>query len=155
MQRVLEVETYRVMALLALPVAREITPEVTAMEGDLARINKQLAQPDGEADQQALLDELSSLAARVERYRSDTTYRFAATNAYYNLVRERIQELGEEKIPGLQPVQLFIERRLAPGIRTCNAVRERLEGLSSRIAQPATCFAHASSSPSRVRTGSY
>lgn len=133
-QRVLELETYRVMALLALPVARRITPEVTAMEEGLARINQQLAHPDGEADPEALLDELSSLAARVERHRSDTTYRFAATNAYYNLVRERIQELGEEKVPGLQPVQLFIERRLAPGIRTCNAVHDRLEGLSSRIA---------------------
>jgi uncharacterized membrane-anchored protein len=115
-------------------VARQITPEVTAMEGELARINQELARPESDADQQALLDELSSLAARVERYRSDTTYRFAATNAYYDLVNERIRELGEEKIPGLQPVKVFIERRLAPGIRTCNAVRDRLEGLSSRIA---------------------
>jgi uncharacterized membrane-anchored protein len=133
-QRVLEVETYRLMALLALPLARRITPEVRTMEGQLARINQELAHPDDDSDQRALLDELSSLAARVERHRSDTTYRFAATNAYYNLVNERIQELGEEKIPGLQPVKLFIERRLAPGIRTCNAVRDRLDGLSSRIA---------------------
>ena len=133
-QRVLEVETYRLMALLGLPVARRITPEVTAMEGALARINQELAHPEGEADQQVLLDELSSLAARVERYRSDTTYRFAATNAYYNLVNERIQELGEEKIPGLQRVKGLIDRRLGPGIRTCNAVHDRLEGLSSRIA---------------------
>jgi uncharacterized membrane-anchored protein len=133
-QRVLEVETYRLMALLALPVARRITPEVTSMEGELARINQELAHPKSETDQQVLLNELSGLAARVERHRSDTTYRFAATNAYYDLVNERIRELGEEKIPGLQPVKVFIERRLAPGIRTCNAVRDRLEGLSSRIA---------------------
>jgi len=132
-QRVLEVETYRLMALLALPVARRISPEVTAMEGELARINQELAHLEGEPDQEALLDELSGLAARVERHRSDTTYRFAATNAYNELVHERLQELGEEKIPGLQPVRVFIERRLGPGIRTCNAVRDRLEGLSSRI----------------------
>jgi uncharacterized membrane-anchored protein len=75
------------------------------------------------------------LAARVERHRSDTTYRFAATNAYYDLVEERLRELGEEKIAGLQSVRVFIERRLAPGIRTCNAVRDRLEGLSGRISQ--------------------
>lgn len=132
-QRVLEVETYRLMALLALPVARRITPEVTAMEGELARINQELAQEQDEPGQQALLGRLSNLAARVERHRSDTTYRFAATNAYYDLVHERIGELGEEKIPGLQPVKVFIARRLAPGIRTCNAVRDRLEGLSARI----------------------
>jgi uncharacterized membrane-anchored protein len=132
-QRVLEVETYRLMALLGLPVARRIGPEVTAMEAELARINQELAQEQDEPGQQALLRRLSNLAARVERHRSDTTYRFAATNAYYDLVRERLGELGEEKIPGLQPVKVFIERRLAPGIRTCNAIRDRLEGLSSRI----------------------
>ncbi|MGB9340128.1 MAG: DUF3422 family protein, partial [Polyangiales bacterium] len=98
-----------------------------------ARINQELAEEQDEPGQHALLGRLSDLAARVERHRSDTTYRFAATNAYYDLVRERLGELGEEKIPGLQPVRLFIERRLAPGIRTCNAIRDRLEGLSARI----------------------
>ena len=134
-QRVLEIETYRVMALLALPVAREITPEVGAMERELARINEALTRAEKGTDQHALLDELSNLAARVERLRSDTTYRFGATNAYYDLVRERNRELTEEKIPGLQLIHVFIKRRLAPGIRTCNAVRDRLEDLSQRISQ--------------------
>ncbi len=135
LQRVLETETYRMMALLALPVAREITPEVSTMESELARINEALTRADARTDQQALLNELSNLAARAERLRSDTTYRFAATNAYYDLVRERNRELTEEKIPGLQPIHVFIKRRLAPGIRTCNAVRDRLEDLSRRISQ--------------------
>ena len=134
-QRVLEIETYRVMALLALPVARQITPEVGAMERELARVNEALTDANEETNQHTLLDELSNLAARVERMRSDTTYRFAATNAYYDLVRERNQELTEEKIPGLQPIHVFIKRRLAPGIRTCNAVRDRLDDLSRRISQ--------------------
>jgi uncharacterized membrane-anchored protein len=134
-QRVLEIETYRVMALLALPVARGITPEVGDMDRELAQINEALTKADEQTDQHALLDELSHLAARVERLRSDTTYRFAATNAYFDLVRERNRELTEEKIPGLQPIHVFIKRRLAPGIRTCNAVRDRLEGLSRRISQ--------------------
>ncbi|MGB5194095.1 MAG: DUF3422 domain-containing protein [Polyangiales bacterium] len=134
-QRVLEIETYRVMALLALPVARAITPEVGAMERELAQINEALAEADEQTNQHALLDELSHLAARVERMRSDTTYRFAATNAYFDLVRERNRELTEEKIPGLQLIHVFIKRRLAPGIRTCNAVRDRLDGLSRRIGQ--------------------
>ncbi|MBW2687465.1 MAG: DUF3422 domain-containing protein, partial [Deltaproteobacteria bacterium] len=134
-QRVLEVETYRLMALLALPVARKIAPDVRTTERELARITQELTHAEEETDQRALLDELSKLAARVERHRSDTTYRFAATNAYYDLVEERIQELGEGKIPGLQSIRVFIERRLAPGIRTCNAVRDRLEGLSGRISQ--------------------
>lgn len=135
LQRVLEIETYRVMALLALPVARQITPEVSAMERELVRINEALTSADARTDQRELLDELSNLAARVERLRSDTTYRFAATNAYFDLVRERNRELREEKIPEIQSIHMFIKRRLAPGIRTCNAVRARLEDLSQRISQ--------------------
>lgn len=134
-QRVLEIETYRLMALLALPVARAITPEVGAMERELAQVNEALTEADEGTDQQSLLNELSNLAARVERLRSDTTYRFAATNAYFDLVRERNRELTEEKIPGLQLIHVFIKRRLAPGIRTCNAIRDRLEDLSRRISQ--------------------
>lgn len=39
-QRVLEVEAYRVMALLGLPFAWKVSPEVTAMEAELAGINR-------------------------------------------------------------------------------------------------------------------
>ena len=52
-QRVLEVETYRLMALLALPVAREITPEVRTMERELARITQELTHAEEETDQHA------------------------------------------------------------------------------------------------------
>ncbi len=134
-QRVLEIETYRLMALLALPIARQITPSLTEMEQTLAQLNQRLTHAVDETGQQRLLEELSTLAAGVERLRSDTNYRFAATNAYYGLVNERLAELHGTKIPGLQAVHVFMQRRLAPGIRTCNAVRDRLEGLSRRISQ--------------------
>lgn len=34
---------------------------------------------------------------------------------------------------GVQSLQEFLERRLTPGIKTCNSVRDRLEDLSRRI----------------------
>ena len=134
-QRIIEIETYRLMALLALPIARQISPALAQMEEELALLNQRLTVDSDELGQQTLLGELSNLAARVERLRSDTNYRFAATRAYYGLVQERLHEIDETKVPGLQPVGAFIRRRLAPGVRTCNAVRDRLEGLSSRISQ--------------------
>ena len=57
-QRVLEVEAYRVMALLGLPFAWKVSPEVTAMEAELAGINRELAQDQDEPGQRALQDRL-------------------------------------------------------------------------------------------------
>ena len=82
-QRLLELETYRIMALMGLPVARELAPEVTFMEADLAVLNQQIAEIKSEMDERDLLVKLSLIAARVEQLRSDTNYRFAATNAYH------------------------------------------------------------------------
>lgn len=131
--RLLEMETYRVIALMGLPVARGMSGELAAMESQLAVLNQQITQIQNEDDERSMLHELSMIAARVEQYRSDTNYRFAATNAYYALVRKRLDQVFEQKVSGVQTMREFLERRLTPGIRTCEAVRERLEDLSRRI----------------------
>jgi uncharacterized membrane-anchored protein len=46
-----------------------------------------------------------------------------------------VQELREERVEGLQTIDEFLERRLAPAMRTCEAVMARLETLSARIAR--------------------
>ncbi|HUH58026.1 MAG TPA: DUF3422 domain-containing protein, partial [Pseudomonadales bacterium] len=86
-----------------------------------------------EHDERQLLQELSLLAADVERRRSNTNYRFAAAVAYHDLVNDRLNQLRETPIDGMQSLREFLERRLTPGIKTCNSVRDRLEDLSRRI----------------------
>jgi len=131
--RLLEMETYRVMALVGLPVARSLGSDVSAMETRLAELNHAIAELNSEADEREMLHELSMLAAKIEQYRSDTNYRFAATQAYYDLVRSRLDQIYEQKISGTQTMRQFLERRLTPGIKTCEAVRVRLEDLSRRL----------------------
>lgn len=134
MQRLLEIDTYRLMALLALPVARSLTPALTASERELAEITSTLAGP-GESDEPALLDRLTRLEAGIESIESQHQYRFAAAAAYYELVQRRIEELRETRIQGLQNFQEFTERRLAPAMNTCQAVSSRLDSLSQRVAR--------------------
>lgn len=134
-QRVLEIETYRLMALLALPIARELAPHVTEMEETLARINQRIATQGDFSDDQDMLESLTKVAAQVEKYRSDTNYRFGATNAYFDLVSSRLEQLREEQVAGRQTLEEFLDRRLGPGISTCNAIRQRMEDLSRRVAQ--------------------
>jgi uncharacterized membrane-anchored protein len=133
-QRLLEIDTYRIMALLALPVARSAAPLLNASERELAQITAALVSAE-ETDEPRLLDRLTQLEAEIENRQSETRYRFSAADAYYELVQRRIDELREQRIPGLQTFREFTERRLAPAMNTCRSVAARQESLSQRVAR--------------------
>jgi uncharacterized membrane-anchored protein len=130
-QRLLELETYRLMALRGLPVAKALAPMLHATEDALADITVRLE--DAAATDQELLDRLTALAARVERATAEHGYRFSATQAYEALVRQRIVELREQPIPGTQTIGEFMQRRLSPAIATVASTAQRLASLSQRI----------------------
>ncbi|MFD1627863.1 DUF3422 family protein [Azospirillum griseum] len=134
-QRLLEIETYRVMALLALPMARGVLPRINPIEAGLADVTTRIATLRGLQDERDLLDRLTLLAAQAEQIASETAYRFGAARAYHELVEKRIDELREIRIEGLQTVREFMDRRLTPAIRTCEAVERRLHTLSQRVAR--------------------
>lgn len=133
-QRLLEIDTYRMMAFLALPVARELSPFIGRCERVLGDITGRLAEAT-EADEPRILDRLTRLEADISNRVSASHYRFSAAKAYYDLVRNRISELREVRIEGLQTFREFTERRLAPAMNTCLAVWTRQEALSERVAR--------------------
>ena len=133
-QRLLEIDSYRMLALLALPVARQLAPFLTQREQELAQITTALATGHG-ADESGLLDRLTKLEAEIESREAAHHYRFNAAAAYHDLVQRRIAELHEERIQGLQTFREFTERRLAPAMSTCRAAAVRLESLSERVAR--------------------
>jgi len=132
-QRLLELETYRLMALRGLPVAKQLGPMLTEADGALADITAQLESK--ATSDQALLDTLVSLAARVERATAEHVYRFSATRAYDTLVGQRINELREKAIPGTQTLGEFMQRRLSPAMATVVATAQRLASLSERVSR--------------------
>jgi uncharacterized membrane-anchored protein len=132
-QRLLELETYRLMALRGLPAAKELTPLLAQAEAELADITAQLENKS--AADQDLLDTLVSLSARVERATATHVYRFSATRAYQALVAQRLAELREQIIPGTQTIGEFLARRLSPAIATVAATEQRLASLSERVAR--------------------
>ncbi len=134
-QRLLEIETYRVLALLALPVARGALPRIAAIERDLVELTTQTASLQTLEDEKGVLDLLTRLSAQTEQIAAETAYRFGAARAYHALVERRIHELREMRIDGLQTVGEFMDRRLTPAMRTCEAVQTRLDNLSQRVAR--------------------
>lgn len=133
-QRLLEMESYRMTALLALPTARDLSPFLTRCEKELMGITAALVSS-AYADELSLLNRLTRLQADIESRFSDDNYRFDAANAYYSLVQRRIGDLRERRIPGLQTFREFTERRLAPAIDTCRAVSARQKSLAQGVAR--------------------
>lgn len=133
LQRLFEIEAYRMMALLAFPVARRLAPRILAIERALAGLTDDIAS-DGGRDE-TLLQELTRLAAEVESGLSASQFRFGACRAYAELVRTRIAELRERRLSGLQTVDEFMSRRFTPAVATCATVSQRMHDLSERVAQ--------------------
>jgi uncharacterized membrane-anchored protein len=133
-QRLLEVDTYRMMALLALPVARSLWPVIEGFEQDLATLSNEIA-AEGHVGEAQILERLTRLEASVHSQYAEHHYRFSASAAYYELVQRRIDELREVRLEGLQTFREFTERRLAPAMSTCRTAAGNIDGLSQRISR--------------------
>jgi uncharacterized membrane-anchored protein len=142
-QRLLEIETYRLMALLAFPVARAAGPRIAQVDRALADITTAMGdiQDAGSApgQERGLLERLMGLAAEIERVTAAADYRFGAARAYHALVDRRIAELREQRaVPGIPTIGEFMDRRLAPAMRSCAATAERLRAMAERLARAGT-----------------
>ena len=134
-QRLCEIETYRMMALLGLPVAKEVGKWLYTGEKQLAEMMDRIGQAQSPTDEREVLGTLSKLAAEVEHSVARTTFRFGASRAYQGLVMQRIEELRETRISGLPTFFEFMQRRLMPAMNTCEAISRRQEELSARVAR--------------------
>lgn len=133
-QRLLEVETYRMAALLGLPMAREVGASLVHAERDLAQVAGQIRSAQ-RADEPELLRQLTQLAGEVESLYARTHARFSASAAYFELMQRRIQELREQRIDTLQTLGDFMDRRLTPAMQTCAWAARRQQALSERISR--------------------
>ena len=136
-QRLVELDTYRLMALLGLTRARRLGEPLADMEQRLLQLTVGMTDADDADSERRLLDELSELAAEHARASADSAYRFSATRAYAELVHERLARLRLERNDGMEIISSFLERRFEPAMRTCRAVEGRMEGLGTRISRAA------------------
>lgn len=134
-QRLFEIETYRMLALLGLPVATEVGHWLNHTEKRLADLMDQIGQVNTPGDERRVLADLSNMAAEVEHSVARTTYRFAATRAYHDLVIRRIDELREVRITGFPTLKEFMQRRFLQAMNTCAAMDSRQSELSGRVAR--------------------
>jgi len=133
-QRLLEIDTYRMAALLGLPAAREASSVLGFAERELAELADAIRVA-GRDEEPQLLDRLTRLAGQVESEYAATHSRFSASAAYFELVDRRLDDVGETRMPGLQTLGEFIERRLSPARATCAWSVRRQDALSQRVSR--------------------
>ncbi|MDA3903022.1 MAG: DUF3422 domain-containing protein [Desulfuromusa sp.] len=132
-RRLMDLETYRLLSLLSLPIAKRIAPQLLNMDNLLAEILTAVADLDTASSERQLLGKLTTIEAQLETYRAETTHRFSATRAYHQLVKDRLERINEEKIEEHLSIGEFINRRLNPALRTSESIQKWMEDLSKRI----------------------
>jgi uncharacterized membrane-anchored protein len=133
-QRLLEIDTYRMAALLGLPAAREAAAVLACAERELAELAGAIRVA-GRHEEPQLLDRLTKLAGQVESQYAGTHSRFSASAAYFELVDRRIADISESRLAGLQTIGEFMERRLSPARSTCAWATRRQDALSQRVSR--------------------
>lgn len=132
-RRLLEIETYRLMASLTLPVARALGSELRQYEVELVTLSDDNTRTDA-GDIRVLLKRITQLSARVTQTRARTRLRFSATQAYAQLVFERIAELHESRTGDCQQLGTFIAQRFRPTVRYCESTDQRLTRIGGAVA---------------------
>ena len=133
-QQLIELDTYRMAALLGLPLAREGAARLASTERGLAELAEAIRLA-GPSEEPQLLDRLTRLAGEVESDYASTHSRFSASAAYFELVDRRIADIAESRLAGLQTIGEFMERRLSPARSTCAWVARRADALSQRVSR--------------------
>ena len=136
-QRVLEIETYRTLTLLGLPLALELGPKIRAIELQLPSLKEGMRSSASLESNREMLDRLTALAAELETDAASSSFRFGATRAYGELVRLRLDAIGETAIAGQTTWSSFLNRRLNPAIHTCATTEVRQDQLSRKLARTA------------------
>lgn len=136
-QRIVELETYRTLALLGLPEAQRLMPSINRIEKRLAEVTEEMRGTAKLVDNHRLLDELTALAAELEAGAAASLFRFGASRAYNEIVQLRLQTIGERKVEGLPTWSSFLARRMSPAMRTCTTTEERQANLSEKLARAA------------------
>lgn len=133
-QRLCEIEAYRMLAMQGFPLAQSESQTLGRLEQRLQATVDAMANDDAHDDTEAFAT-LTRLAAEVEHAAARTRYRFSATRAYHAIVQQRLADLREQRIPGVQTLGGFLGRRFAPAMAFCESTDRRLTDLGDRISR--------------------
>ena len=132
-RRLLELETYRVLALYGFERIKEVLPDIANIEKSLVRLTESIDARTDLKTTRKRLDEITDIASQLASLSARRQYRFSATKAYHKLVRARLLRLGEQSIPDFQKIEEFLNKRQEPAMRTVENVEKRIRVASEKL----------------------
>ena len=132
-RRLLEIDTYRSMVLLALPLARRTSAALHDAERDLSALIESLSGATTVERIQTALDSLHDLSVRSGQLSERLGYRFAASKAYGDVLHARLLSIREGSTPHGSSIGRYLGNRVDPALGTCLAMEKRLGVLTTKI----------------------
>jgi uncharacterized membrane-anchored protein len=131
-QDVIDMEVYRMMAMLAYPEARELDSVLRELEAGLSGLVARLDFAET-SEEPAILQDVIRMAAEIEQLSTYSAYRLDTSVAYRRRVIKSHADLRESRVEWLETPTQFLERRFEPAMNYCEAVNERLQSVSARV----------------------
>ena len=137
-QRMIELDKYRVLSMMGLPFVRALTPRVDQLNAELEEVvdevskhlnrtdRDEMTQKDHVEEQRALLAKLTRITADALKLSKLSAHRMNASQAYAEIVDDRIDFLLMSRVEGLPSMSTFLQATSHPAIRTCKSVSRRL-----------------------------
>ncbi len=129
-QRLCEIETYKTMSMLGFAQVRDMGPSLGDIDGNLGRLIVEMV--DGHSPAETMLGHLLETSAELESMVARSSFRLGATEAYAQIVDQRIEVLREERFDGRQTFGEFMMRRFSPAMRTVSSTQKQLQTMSDR-----------------------
>ncbi len=126
-RRLLEIETYRLLALLGFEEVKAVMPQIAEIEHHLVELTGQIGNKTDLDATRATLDRITDIAGELANLSAKSQYRLSATRAYYELINGRIERINEAPMEGYSKIEEFLGKRLAPAMRTCTHIENRIK----------------------------
>lgn len=136
-RRLLEIETYSNFVLLGLPVARAFGTTISEFEGALSQVMGRVGHAHSTKENREALESIHALSAEVGRSIEETSFRFAASQAYADVLDTRLRQLAERPIGEFTTIARYLTNRTGPAVATCLATEKRLQAVATKLQRSA------------------
>ena len=130
LQMILEIETYRTLAVMGMDRIRAVNPLLQRVANSLTKETEE------NLDHDQMMKKLSSLSEQETELHSvweRLAWRIGANKAYHDLVFERLGQLKGEGLDGYVGIRHFLRRRLTPAVSTAETVMRRRSELAEQV----------------------
>lgn len=130
LQMVLEIETYRTLAVTGMDQIRAVYPILQTVANNLPKDGTIARDHVGMME---TLDRLSGEESKLHNIWERLAWRVGANAAYHELVFERLEQLKAKGLDGHVGIRHFLKRRLTPAISTAQTIMRRRSELANQV----------------------